>query len=77
MHGSLDPEDKVLPEWFSQTSDVPYDRHEYRLIFSNNDSIIFQSYEQLMEKWFSTPSMFTSRVEVLDKTNKKSNGGFK
>jgi hypothetical protein len=66
-----------LPEFFKQTSDVPYDRHEYRLIFSNNDSIIFQSYEQVMEKWFSTPSMFTSRVEVLDKTNKKSNGGFK
>jgi hypothetical protein len=29
-----------------------------------------------MEQWFSTPPLFKSHVEVLDK-NKKSKGGFK
>ncbi len=69
-----------LPEFFKQTSDEPYDRHIYRFIDSNNNSIIVESYEQVHEKWFNTPSMLKSRIEVLDKiTNKKkkSKGGFK
>jgi len=69
-----------LPEFFRQTSDKPYDRHIYRFIDSNNNSIIVESYEQVHEKWFNTPSMLKSRIEVLDKiTNKKkkSKGGFK
>jgi hypothetical protein len=69
-----------LPEFFRQTSDEPYDRHIYRFIDSNNNSIIVESYEQVHEKWFNTPSMLKSRIEVLDKiTNKKkkSKGGFK
>ena len=69
-----------LPEFFKQTSDEPYDRHIYRFIDSNNNSIIVESYEQVHEKWFNTPSMLKSHIEVLDKiTNKKkkSKGGFK
>jgi len=69
-----------LPEFFKQTSDEPYDRHIYRFIDSNNNSIIVESYEQVNEKWFNTPSMLKSRIEVLDKTTnkkKKSKGGFK
>jgi len=69
-----------LPEFFKQTSDEPYDRHIYRFIDSNNNSIIVESYEQVHEKWFNTPSILKSRIEVLDKiTNKKkkSKGGFK
>jgi hypothetical protein len=69
-----------LPEFFKQTSDEPYDRHIYRFIDSNNNSIIVESYEQVHEKWFNTPSMLKSRIEVLDKTTnkkKKSKGGFK
>ena len=69
-----------LPEFFKQTSDEPYDRHIYRFIDSNNNSIIVESYEQVHEKWFNTPSILKSRIEVLDKiTNKKkkSKGGVK
>jgi hypothetical protein len=60
-----------LPEFFKQTSDEPYDRHIYRFIDSNNNSIIVESYEQVHEKWFNTPSMLKSRIEVLDKTTNK------
>jgi hypothetical protein len=71
-----------LPEFFRQTSDEPYDRHIYRFIDCNNQSIIVESYEQVYEKWFNTPSMLKSRIEVLDRPKhknkkKKSNGGFK
>ena len=67
-----------LPEFFRQTSDEPYDRHNYRLIYSNNHSIIVESYEEVREQWFNTPAMFKSHIEVLDKKQKKkSKGGFK
>ena len=67
-----------LPEFFRQTSDEPYDRHNYRLTYSNNQSIIVESYEEAREAWFNTPAMFKSHIEVLDKKQKKkSKGGFK
>ena len=71
---------KNLPEWFAQTSEKPYDRHNYRFIFRNGESIIFNSYDQVMEKWFTTPALFKSHVEVLDKPNKNNKNkkeGFK
>jgi len=79
MIGKLDPEDRVLPDWFAQTSDEPYDRHNYRFHYSNGESIIVESYEQIYEKWFNTPALLKSHVEVLDtkQIKKKSNGGFK
>ena len=87
MIGKLDPEERILndvlpelPKWFAQTSDEPYDRHQYRLVYSNKQSTIFDSWEELRYEWFSTPLQFKSHVEVLDKSNikkKKTNGGFK
>jgi hypothetical protein len=70
-----------LPDWFAQTSEGAYDRHNYRLHFTTKETIIVESYEEVYEKWFNTPSILKSHVEVLDKkTNKKrkkSTGGFK
>ena len=87
MIGKLDPEERILndvlpelPKWFAQTSDEPYDRHQYRLVYSNKQSKIFDSWEELRYEWFNTPSQFKSHIEVLDKSNikkKKTNGGFK
>ena len=67
-----------LPEFFYQTSDKPYDRHNYRFYDCNQNSIMFESYEEVLAKWFNTPSIFKSHIEVLDKKQKKkTNGGFK
>ena len=67
-----------LPEFFRQTSDEPYDKHNYRFVYSNNQSIIVESYEEVRQEWFNTPAMFKSHIEVLDKKQKKkSKGGFK
>ena len=67
-------------EWFAQTSDEPYDRHQYRFVYSNDQSRIFDSWEQVQQEWFTTPALLASHIEVLDKPNikkKKTNGGFK
>ena len=63
-------------EWFKQTSDEPYDRHQYKFVYSNDQSVIFDSWEQTQHEWFTTPALFKSHIEVLDK-KQKSKGGFK
>jgi len=65
-----------LPKFFRQTSDKPYDRHNYRYYYKDNTSIVLDSYEEVMEKWFNTPSILKSHIEVLDK-KKKTTKGFK
>ena len=63
-------------EWFKQTSDEPYDRHQYKFVYSNDQSVIFDSWEQAQHEWFTTSALFKSHIEVLDK-KQKSKGGFK
>ena len=86
MIGKLDPEERVLsagpkelPARFEQTSDKPYDRHQYQLE-CNGQSIIFDDYDQLRAYWFqSVRNWKDAKVNVLDRkqNKKKSNGGFK
>ena len=46
--------------------------------FKDKQSIIFESYEDARAKWFNTPSLLKSHIEVLDKKqNTKFKGGFK
>ena len=87
MNGKLDPEERILddvlpelPKWFAQTSDIPYDRHHYRFVYSDGQSKIFESYDQAQQEWFNLPTVFKSHIEVLDIKNKKQKnlkGGFK
>ena len=66
-----------LPEFFEQTCDKPYNRHQYKLFRNyNQKELIFDSWEQVQSYWFHTPSQFLSHIEVLDK-KKKTTGGFK
>jgi hypothetical protein len=86
MIGKLDPEERVLsagppqlPKWFAQTSDEPYDRHQYELQF-NGKSVIFDDYEQMRAYWFECVRNWGNcKVNVLDKKQikKKTKGGFK
>ena len=66
---------------FTQTCDKPYDRHHYKMVYSNNQSVVVDSWEKVRKIWWETPNKFASHIEVLDivKQNKnyKSNGGFK
>ena len=54
--------------YFSQTSNEPYDRHRYKVVFKNGaDPVIVDEWEQANLIWFQTPSLFKSHIEVLDK----------
>lgn len=84
MIGKLDPEERVmsevLPDWFAQTSDEPYDRHQYLLESKGSDALTFDDYEQMRAYWFqSVRNRSDCTVTVLDKKqqHKKSHGGFK
>lgn len=59
---------------FTHTSDLPYDKHDYKLIFNNNKSKIFTNYYDLLHVWYSTPKEKLDRVEILDKKKKNSKG---
>jgi hypothetical protein len=60
---------------FEQTSDVPYNRHDYELFYTNGQSVVFDNYMDLQATWFQNPKQFLSHVEVLDKKQKSK--GFK
>ena len=58
------------PRYFTQSSDGPYDRHKYELVYSNGQSEICDSWEQLRGKWFEVPGKFKSHVNVIDRKQK-------
>ena len=60
-----------LPKNFKQTSDGLYNRHDYKLVYRNNQSTIFDNYEDLRRTWWESPEQFLSHVEVLDKKKPK------
>jgi hypothetical protein len=67
-----------LPEFFQQTSDEPYNRHDYKLVYVNGNHKVFDNHEDFMSTWFQTANMLLSHGEVLDKKIKKKtkSGGF-
>ena len=60
---------------FRQTSDEPYLRHDYKLIFENGREVIFDNYEDVQVTWFQRSGNFLSHIEVLDR--KQEAKGFK
>jgi hypothetical protein len=65
-----------LPAFFEQTSDEPYDRHNYRLVLSDGRTIESDVYEDIKAAWFQLPALFTSHIEVLDKPRTTKPQGF-
>jgi len=63
-----------MTKTFNQTCDKPYDRHNYKLIFTNGREVIFDNYEDVQVTWFQLPADFLSHVEVLDIPQKRSRG---
>jgi hypothetical protein len=63
-----------LPQNFELTSDQPYDRHDYKLVYTNGNSVVFDNYEDLQRTWWQTPHQFLEHVEVLDKKKQKTKG---
>ena len=63
--------------YFSQTSNLPYERHHYKIVYKDR-SIVVGSWEEVQEWWWNNCHQPTvdSVVHVIDKpkTKKKSKG---
>ena len=68
--------EKNDPRYFSQTSNEPYDRHHYRIVYKDRSAVV-ESGEEVQEYWWNNSRRFELPViEVIDKpkTKKKSKG---
>jgi hypothetical protein len=65
-----------LPKYFQVTSDLPYDRHHYKVVHSNGNTTVVDSWESAQMLWFQAPSQFMSHIEVLDVGKNKKKKGF-
>ena len=64
MTALIEPTD---PRYFRQTSNKPYDRHIYKVVF-NNQVYKFQSWEEAMACWFEKKALGQFKtIEVLDR----------
>ena len=61
------------PQYFQQSSYKDYDRHQYKVVGKNGDSIVVDDYMSAQEIWWNR-KVFLSHIEVLD--IKKNGGGF-
>ena len=71
--------EKDDPRYFNQTSDVPYDRHHYKIVCQNK-SFVVESWDEVQEWWWNNCHLptFDAVVHVLDKPKpKKQSKGFK
>lgn len=66
-----------MAEPFTQTSHEPYNRHDYKLVYVNGESVTFDNYQDVQESWWNSSSDFVSHIEVLDKKSNNKKRGFK
>jgi hypothetical protein len=52
---------------FTQTSDQPYTRHDYKIKCSDGQSFLFDNYYDLMTAWMQLPYHIECIIEVIDK----------
>ena len=64
--------EKTDPRYFSQTSDIPYDRHHYKIVYKHR-SLVVKSWDEVQEHWWNKTAFEKPVIEVLDKP-KKSKG---
>ena len=58
--------DPSSPDYFQQTSEEPYIRHDYKLFYESGKTVIFDNYEDIQRTWFQNGGKFLSHIEVLD-----------
>ena len=60
-----------LLEFFEQTSNEPYVKHDYKLCYTTGKTEVYSDYEDLRQAWWNTPDILRSHCEVLDKKTKQ------
>jgi len=56
---------------FTQTCDKLYDRHKYKLFYTNGQIELFDHYEDVYTRWMQLPSNLLSHVEVVDRKKRR------
>ena len=56
---------------FTQTSNIPYERHRYKFNYANGTYKIFEYYIDAEMEWMQAPFETLGTIEVLDKKNEK------
>lgn len=61
-------------EFFKQTSDAPYSRHNYEILLKTGKTVFFENWEDVQGYWFVHNQIpdYLDYVNVLDKSKKKS-----
>lgn len=54
-----------MTEIFKQTSDEPYVRHNYKIVFKNKKAQVFDNYQDAIQTWYNNPDQ-GNYIEVLD-----------
>jgi hypothetical protein len=64
----------TLPEFFQQTSDTSYDRHNYELVLKSGKTVFFDDWTDVQGYWFVHQQIpdYLDFINVLDKPKKKS-----
>jgi len=73
----IQPED---PQYFTETSDGDYGRHQYKVVSKTGESIVVDDYMQAQEIWWNRGrGRYISHIEVLDRktSSKTESKGFK
>ena len=63
-------------EVFQQTSDVPYDRHNYELVLKSGKTVFFDDWSAAHEYWWAHCQIpdYLDVIKILDKKNAKRKG---
>ena len=54
-----------MTEFFTKTSEDPYIRHNYRIVFKNKKAQVFDNYQDTLQAWYQNPDQ-ANFIEVLD-----------
>ena len=64
------------PRYFTETTDIPYDRHRYKIV-SKTKTTVIESWEEAQEWWWNNCHSLTIKdavIYVIDKPKKKNKG---
>ena len=64
-----------LPNYFTETSSAPYDRHRYKVICKDNSTKVLDSWQEIQELWWNK-KILIDRIEVIDRPKSKGGSGF-
>jgi len=68
-----------MTQFFTVTSDAPYDKHHYILHHTNGKKKKYEEYDLVRKAWMDYDKRYVDYIEVIDipkKKSKSSKGGF-